>query len=215
MRSILGVLALVVLGTAAWAKCDHPFYPVREGWVWTYRSSVDKSTYTIQTLGVKADSFIQRFTFTNFGFDSRWTCNAQGLSQPEFAPSGQTGLQMKFKTRKASGVVMPQNLRVGSSWSYSYEVSGEAQQGNLTIQMEQSIDTTSKVVGQENVSVPAGRFSALKVESIQTTRGTMTMGGQSSPMNLTVKSTSWYAPNLGLVKSQSEGVVIELVSLKR
>ncbi len=215
MRSIIGVLLLVALGGAAWARCDHPFYPVREGWVWTYRSSVDKNPYIIQTLEVKADSFIQRFTFTSFGFDSRWTCDARGLTQPEFAPSGQTGLQMKFKTRKATGVVLPQSLRVGSSWSYSYEASGEAQQGNLTIHMEQSVSTTSKVVGQESVSVPAGRFRALKVESTQTTRGTMTMGGRSSPLNLTVKSTSWYAPNVGLVKSQSEQVVIELVSLKR
>ncbi|GIW37221.1 MAG: hypothetical protein KatS3mg073_1366 [Meiothermus sp.] len=215
MRSILGILALVVLGTAAWARCDHPFYPVREGWVWTYRSSLDNSTYTIQTLEVKTDSFIQRFTFSSFGFDSRWTCDAKGLTQPEFAQSGQTGLQMKFKTRKATGVVLPQNLRVGSSWNYGYEVSGEAQQGNQTIQMEQTLNTTNKVVGQESVSVPAGRFTALKVESTQITRGTMKMGGRSIPLNLTVKSTSWYAPSVGLVKSQSEGVVIELVSLKR
>ncbi|GIW25610.1 hypothetical protein [Meiothermus sp.] len=213
MRSIVGVL--VLLACTAWARCDHPYYPVREGWVWTYRSSADKNTYTIQTLEVKTNGFIQRFTFPSFGFDSRWICDARGLTQPEFTQSGQSNMQMKFKTRKASGVLLPQNLRVGSSWSYSYEVSGEAQQGNLTIELEQSIHTTSKAVGQESVSVPAGRFMALKVESTQTIRGTMKMGGRSSPMNLSVKSTSWYAPNVGLVKSQSEGVLIELVSLKR
>ncbi|MCX7601576.1 MAG: hypothetical protein N2Z75_06520 [Meiothermus sp.] len=215
MRRLIGVVIGVALGGAAWAQCDHPFYPVREGWVWSYRSSLDNSTYTIQTLEVKANGFIQRLTFPSFGFDSRWICDARGLTRPEFAQSGPSSMQMKFKTRKASGVLLPQNLRVGSSWSYSYEVSGEAQRGNLTLELEQSVHTTSKVVGQESVSVPAGRFTALKVESTQTSRGTMKMGGRSSPMNLTVKSTSWYAPNVGLVKSQSEGVVIELVSLKR
>lgn len=47
MQGIIGVLVLVALGGAAWAKCDHPFYPVREGWVWTYRSSPNNNTLNL------------------------------------------------------------------------------------------------------------------------------------------------------------------------
>jgi hypothetical protein len=99
MRKLLWVFTLLTLSTAAWARCDHPFFPVREGWVWSYRSSVDNSTYTVDIANVSARGFTQRQTFKNFGFESRWTCDSSGLAQPEYIqPRGNQGVQMNLKT---------------------------------------------------------------------------------------------------------------------
>ncbi len=216
MRTVLGVLALLILSGAAWAKCDHPFFPVREGWLWSYRSSVDNSTYTVSITNVSASGFTQRQTFKNAGFESRWSCDSKGLTQPEYIqPRNNQGVQVNLKTRKASGVVIPQVMRVGATWSYSYEVSGEMKQQNMTLQVEQRVSTTNKVLGQESVTVPAGRFTAFKVESIMTTRGSMKVGANNIPLNTTLKTFSWYAQGVGLVKSRFEGGTTELLSLKR
>lgn len=214
MRTI-ALLAALFLGLA-WAKCDHPFYPVQEGWVWTYRSSPSGETHTISTSGVTNTGFTQRYAFKSFSFESQWRCDAKGLAQPEYVQPGSVqGLQMNFKTKKASGVVIPPTLSVGTTWTYSYEVSGEAKRQTLTIRMNQSVSVTNKIVGQESVSVPAGKFSAFKVESTLTQQGTMSIGGREQPLNLNVKTTSWYAQGVGLVKSVSENNTTELVSLKR
>lgn len=208
--------SILVLASLAWAQCNHPLFPVSEGWVWSYRSSPDNSTHTASIIKVSDKGFIQRLAFKGFSFDIRWACDAKGLTQLEyFQPPSSQGVQMNLKTRKVNGVVIPQGMRVGTTWSYGYEVAGEAKQPNMTLQVEQTMKVVSKVVGQESVSVPAGRFSAYKVESTMAIRGSMKSAGQSIPMNLDVKTTSWYAQGVGLVKTQSEGVVVELLSLKR
>ncbi|WP_337870820.1 hypothetical protein [Meiothermus sp.] len=215
MRKLL-VVSMLLLGSLAWARCDHPFFPVREGWVWSYRSSPDNSTHTASIIKVSDKGFVQRLAFKDFSFDIRWACDAKGLTQLEyFQPPSNQGIQINLKTRKVSGVVIPQGMRVGTTWSYGYEVAGEAKQPNMTLQVEQTMSVVSKVVGQESVSVPAGRFSAYKVESTMTIRGSMKSAGQSMPMNFDVKTTSWYAQGVGLVKTQSEGVTVEFLSLKR
>ena len=216
MRKWTWIVAVLTLSGTAWARCDHPYFPVREGWTWKYQSSLDNSSYTVRIESVSASGFIQRQTFENLSFESRWRCDSKGLTQLEYVqPQGLQGVQMNLKTRKASGVAIPQVMRVGTTWTYSYEVSGEAKQQNLTLQVEQSVTASNKVLGQESVTVPAGRFTALKVESILTTKGSMTIAGRKMPVNHTVKTFSWYAQGVGLVKSQFEGGRSELVSLKR
>jgi hypothetical protein len=215
MRQLLAA-SILVLASLAWAQCNHPFFPVHEGWVWSYRSSPDNSTHTARIIKVSDKGFVQRLAFRDFSFDIRWACGAKGLTQLEYLqPPGSQGMQMNLKTRKVSGVVIPQGMRVGTTWSYGYEVAGEAKQPNMTLQVDQTMNVVSKVVGQESVGVPAGRFSAYKVESTMSIRGSMRSAGQSMPMNLEVKTTTWYAQGVGLVKTQSEGVTVELLSLKR
>lgn len=215
MRRLLAA-SILILASLAWAQCDHPLYPVREGWVWSYRSSPDNSTHTASIIKVSDKGFVQRLAFKGFSFNIRWACDAKGLTQLEyFQPPSSQRVQMNLKTRKVNGVVISQGMRVGTTWSYGYEVVGEAKQPNMTMQIEQTMKVVSKVVGQESVSVPAGRFTAYKVESTMAIRGSMKAAGQSMPMNFDVKTTSWYAQGVGLVKTKSEGATVELLSLKR
>jgi len=72
-------------------------------------------------------------------------------------------------------------LGAGATWSWKG-----------TGMMGVSVDETSKVVGAEEVVVPAGKFQAMKVVT------TVLQGGA------TVNKTYWYANWIGLVKSMTE-----------
>jgi hypothetical protein len=58
-----------------------------------------------------------------------------------------------------------------------------------------------KIVGEEEVEVPAGKFKAIRVSEEEEVRGR------------TTKHESWYAPDVGLVKRVTQLVVGEGVIL--
>lgn len=202
-----------VLG--AYANCNHPFYPVKEGWVWTYSSSLSQN-YSVSTYGVSTKGFTQKMDFGKFNLETRWTCGAKGLARPEYSqPSLGTAMQMDLKTISASGVIIPKSLGMGSSWNYSYEVEGTIKQQQMTMQMKQKVNVSNKVVGRENVSVKAGKYKAFKVQTTMQLNGEMKVAGRAVPTNTIVESTTWYAQGVGMVKSVSKEATVELVSLKK
>lgn len=215
MGKLIGVVAGLLLMGAAWAKCDHPYYPVREGWVWTYKSSTDGKTYTSSQSNVSDSGFTSIMNFSNVTVENRWRCNANGLASLEYGGvnSGQNQ-QIKMETVSSKGVAIPAGLGVGSSWEYSYTIKGNMPSQGGTMTGESTV--TNKVVGQETVKVPAGTFQAYKVESTFTTKMNMTISGKqvSLPAN-SFKSTVWYARGVGMVKSVSEVGTTELISLKK
>jgi hypothetical protein len=77
---------------------------------------------------------------------------------------------------------LPNPPVAGQTWEWT---------GKDPTQMERH--EKSRVVGFENVTVPAGKFRAVKVTSEQT--------GGSIPMT----KTFWYAPGVGLVKTTTTG----------
>ncbi|MBF6592891.1 MAG: hypothetical protein IVW51_00410 [Thermaceae bacterium] len=214
MYRMLGILlGLVLLGTA-WAKCDNPFYPVREGWVWTYKSSLDGKTHTNTLSNVSDSGFTNTIQFDKGSVESRWRCDSNGLSSLEYGATNFSGKHNQFnlKTVDSKGVMIPTNLSIGSTWTYSFTLEGDMSTGKIN----SNVETSSKVVGEETVSVPAGTFKAFKVESTSVMKMSMNINGktQDLPSN-TIKSTSWYAPGVGLVKSLSNDITTELVSLKK
>lgn len=216
MKRLFPLLMLLLLGSLAQAQCGNPFYPVGEGWEWTYKNGTTGKTHTITTSQVSSKGFTQSYNFGTLSFDNHWVCTGKGLMQPEFR-SNEAGSKIKLevKTLRASGVAFPPRMSVGTTWSYTYDTESTANTGGRTMTMKSSQTVTSKIVGQESVKVAAGKFSAIKVESSYSTKGTMEMAGKSVPMNTTFKSTAWYAQGVGLVKSVSEAGTTELINLKK
>lgn len=210
---------ILALGTLAQAQCQNPFYPVGEGWTWTYKNNTTGKTHTISTSKVSSQGFTQSYNFGTLSFDNHWVCTGRGMMQPEFrsnqAGSANKGLKLEVKTLKASGVVFPPSMSMGTTWNYTYETESSANTGSRTMSLKSTQNVSSKIVGQESVKVTAGKFNTIKVESSYTTKGTMEMAGKSIPMNNTFKSTAWYAEGVGLVKSVSEAGTTELISLKK
>lgn len=77
-------------------------------------------------------------------------------------------------------------LTVGKSWPVTYGITTETG-------VKLKTETTSKVLGIEKVTVPAGEFEAYKVEQIGWSNGVSFSGGRR------VSQVTWYAPSIGRV----------------
>ncbi len=205
----------ILQATSAGGSCDQPYFPVRSGATWTYTTvlSTNKtSKHTVTIENVTATGFTQHQVFgtgtasSTLDVRTNWTCAADGLtsSQTDDNTVSTRSTQVNAKVIRQSGVVIPANLRTGSSWIFSQLSSMKMGGQTLEIPSEASF----KAVGEERVTVAAGTFTALKITGI--TKITMTgMGAR------TTTSTAWYARGVGMVKTVTDsGTSTELVSYK-
>jgi hypothetical protein len=114
---------------------------------------------------------------------------------------------------KSSGIIIPPaaRWRVGESWTYANEgtiTADDKTKGQLVYTFKNQI--TFRVVGQEQVKVPAGTFQAWKV--LLTQKGAFGAKGVSQPINYTI--TQWYAKGVGLVRQEDPFSVHQLAGFK-
>ena len=84
--------------------------------------------------------------------------------------------------------------------------------------MSETIDLVNTVAGEEPVTVPAGTFDAVRVD----TTGTVSVSIGGAPANAVDMSiTSWYVRDTGLVRQEvggllgeADAIVTELVSVE-
>lgn len=187
---ILSTLALALFLVAVTAaarkpkseKPDADYFPLRVGDSWTYRNS-ESGGYTLKVLSeepqqggpvryvveVRSEVVIQNL----FSKPAGWVLlHAENYLEHE-------GLKATYEPPKQ---YLPNPPVIGQKWEWT---------GKDPTQTERR--ETNHVVGFENVTVPAGKFRAMKVTS--------EISGGAIPM---IK-TSWYAPGVGLVKSATQG----------
>ena len=182
------VLASLALGYGASAKKPKPakhavdYFPLRVGDSWTYRNN-EAGGYTLKVvseepLAGNPSRFVVEllsgvkiiYTFSKV---EGWV-----LFHSENYPEHE-GLQATYDPPKQ---YLPDPLVVGREWRWS---------GKDPTQVEHQ--ESSRVVGVEEVTVPAGKFRAMKVVT------EMTGGGAAKTR------TDWYADGVGLVKSNTDG----------
>jgi hypothetical protein len=187
---ILSTLALALFLVAVTAAARKPksekpgadYFPLRVGDSWTYRNS-ESGGYTLKVLSeepqqggpvryvveVRSEVVIQNL----FSKPAGWVLlHAENYLEHE-------GLKATYEPPKQ---YLPNPPVIGQKWEWT---------GKDPTQTERR--ETNHVVGFENVTVPAGKFRAMKVTS--------EISGGAIPM---IK-TSWYAPGVGLVKSATQG----------
>lgn len=197
--AILASLMAFLTVSAAQAACSSAYYPVKEGFSRTYQTAIQGKTMTYtETISKVSGS---GFTYSNSmmkEMTSTMKCDSKGIV-------GVTQSVMPgMKITESHGTAWPSSIKVGSTWAYGFTMKGNIQ-GQA---VEQVMDMKSKVLGQEKVTVKAGTFTALKVET--TTSMNMVMGGQK--MNQPpMKSVAWLAQGVGMVKSTAAGATVELV----
>lgn len=191
MRSTITtiLLAALLLVSAAVAKKPKPpvkpsgdYFPLRVGDSWTYRNR-EEGGYTLKVVKeepqagkptryvVELDSGVK--IIHTFSKIEGWV-----LFHSENYPEHE-GLQVTYDPPKQ---YLPNPLVVGAEWKWS---------GKDPTQVEHQ--ENSRVVAVEEVTVPAGKFQAMKVST------TVTGGGAAKTI------TNWYADGVGLVKSTTEG----------
>lgn len=158
------------------------YFPLRVGDSWTYRNT-EEGGYTLKVLSEQpqeggAVRFVVEMLAGVKVNNTYSKANGWVLFHAESYPEHE-GLQATYDPPKQ---LLPNPLVVGQKWEWS---------GKDPTQVEHR--ESSRVVGVETVTVPAGKFRAMKVVT--------EIAGASVPLI----RTSWYADGVGLVKTTNVG----------
>ena len=176
---------LLVQGAVAGKPKSKPsadYFPLRVGDSWTYRNT-EEGGYTLKVLSEEPhEGGTVRFVvelLSGVKVNNTYSkANGWVLFHAENYPEHE-GLQATYDPPKQ---LLPNPLVVGQKWEWS---------GRDPTQVEHR--ESNRVVGVETVTVPAGKFRAMKVVS--------EISGASVPLI----RTSWYAVGVGLVKTMNVG----------
>jgi hypothetical protein len=180
----LTLLLLTMSAAAQKSKAPgHDYFPLRVGDSWTYRMANGDTAYSVKVLGAEkqADGSTRYLVETLAGVKvhalfskaSGWV-----LMHWERYPEHE-GLEVKYEPARQ---YLQNPLVAASKWEWK---------GKDYTQME--LKENNQVVGFEKVTVPAGKFRAMKVVS------------QVAGAAIRMTKTYWYADGVGLVKSMTEG----------
>jgi hypothetical protein len=211
---VIFVMSLFVAMAAQALACDHPYFPVKEGASWVYLSSsagLSDSTMTQSESGVTDSSFTLTTVIDDFSQSINWACGPEGLTQMNYA-SNTAGFE--FETINVSGITLPPaaDWVAGKEWDSSYEVKGQMVQEGASLDVEGTVMIHQKIVGNETVTVAAGTFETVKVDSTFTMQMVSKVAGMSVPLNFSFNGSSYYVSGVGMVKSTGEGFSTELQS---
>lgn len=195
--------------------CDNPLFPVVNGATWTYSGTGGPAgaySYTDTITDVRADSFTVSAQFDdNVPRRQEWACKPEGLVAMQLpgasAAITTTQFQATFETSNVQGVTLPASVAPGDEWSFSLTIKGKQEVSGITAETSGDAKYDFAAVGMESVTVPAGTFDAMKVDGVLTLDLTAVVSGLSIPVQVTMNTTSWFAPGVGMVKTVSTGSV--------
>jgi len=207
VKACCGGVAVVLLGASGAytaTPCSSPFFPVGDGSRWTYAETMSLSevngprtqqTSTVVVIRrVSSARSVSETIALSDGLATRttraeWTCTPEGMRAPNwvspYAPETSGG-NWQFE-----GVDVPpaDRWRVGESWASTTRRPSNGSTPAVTGR------STYRVIAEEQVTVPSGTYDGFKVEVSQLIEvGT-------GPAVLAAKGTTWYARDVGLVKS--------------
>ncbi|MCX7976450.1 MAG: hypothetical protein N2646_05195 [Bellilinea sp.] len=182
--------------------CGNPYYPVVNGATYFYQlSSGENVIRTMQT-----DETTQKFTIlvssagTNAKIEGQ--CISDGIVIMETPGSTTTTSDEEgtstVTTQTSSGVTLPNDLAPGKQWSQTIRV--------VTESGESLIQSDYRAIGFEEVTVPAGTFTALKIEQ----NGYVTVFDQKIAMEGLV---GWYVEGIGLVRFEVPGAPVSELTM--
>jgi len=159
------------------------FFPLRVGDSWTYRHLNGEGQHTLKVLSEEkqADGSIRYVVETQEGLTVHtWFSKANGwvLMHKERYPEHENLLADYEPARQ----YLQNPLIAGAKWEWN------GKDSTLT-----DVHENNQVIGFEKITVPAGTFRAMKVES-------KVAGGKAR-----MTRTYWYADGVGLIKSTTEG----------
>lgn len=193
------------LPTSGVGQCRDPYHPIIQGASWQYqRSGISNDVFTRTITAVRADGFDEEYTFSVGTMTASWACQNGNLIA--LTPSyGGLGVniaiaQVDFIVESNDGITFPADPQPGQMWTQNIVFSAEQTLGDSTIQSRNVLVTSCKAGNTEMVRVPAGEFSALRVDC-SATQDIYLSGNLASSFNSS--DSAWYAPGVGLVKSSS------------
>jgi hypothetical protein len=193
--------------------CENPLYPVVAGATWSYAiTSILPDTYTRSIPLLLADGFADHDVFASgVTRTGQWSCEAGNLTALDPGGNGidvsgsvqADGVDADFTTLTREGVTIPAVITSGTNWSQLISLDGTQNIGGTDVASKSITTFTCTAGGDEPVTVPAGAFTAMRVECQTKIKIIITMAGLEIPTEVNFSSTTWYAPGVGMVKSDS------------
>ncbi|MCA1900213.1 MAG: hypothetical protein LDL50_05845 [Chloroflexi bacterium] len=213
--------------------CDNPLLPLTPGSVWTYRVTTEsgETFYTLKVLDRNdGANIVVRVEFTNQKTGAATiepvVCLEGAIEDfPLFALDMHFSnyLARSFNTYHDSGLYAPDyQTLAGKDWSVAWDAKYLTEDyaniknlmGGSDIVVAQSsfIDLAFEMNGtREAVSAPAGEYSqALKVVQRVSFPVTLTLPTGGTGGILTLHTSQWYEPYVGLVRAQTERAALKL-----
>ena len=218
-------------GTLPAGDCGNPFYPVIEGRTLRYTNSIPGMGVTEHSIIYSNVTDTSFTTTTDLGdgnvLTQTWQCSGEGLLQPEFSslPTGEE-VTLTIEYVESSGLTIPaaDQFTPGATWTTRYVANATLSDGGESqMTMAQTTELSHTVIGPETITVPAGTFEAIRVETTGNVNSATSMGDISVPaMDIAMNFVSWYAEGVGLVRQEwtdlfgegSEAATTELVAIE-
>jgi hypothetical protein len=196
--------------------CANPLYPVKVGATWAYTSTgsiTGDHSFTDTITDVRDDGFTLTSQFDQLVRTQEWTCKPEGLASLTFgggaaAGISTSGIQMDLTTSNVQGVNLPKTINAGDQWPYSLDFKGTMDLNGTSVDTQGTATYTFNAIGEENVTVPAGAFNAMKIHVEMIFDMQVTFSGINTPVKFTSSSDMWYAPDVGWVKSTGSGDIM-------
>ena len=191
--------------------CTNPFYPVVESATWNYSIvSSPPDTFVRTITEINPDGFTSQDIFsTGTNQIVRWECQEGTLIALDPAGTEATssvvlsGLDIELQATDQEGITLPSDIKEGDTWSQHFTVEGILNYNGQDVSSPAQSDSTCVAAGEEMITVPAGSFSALRVDCIITIEVKFSAMGFSFPFTIESNSTSWYSPGIGMVRNSS------------
>ena len=221
--SLLFVLSLVTAcssnnnssngNTKVTGACANDYYPVLQGATWTYKSTGSPAgdfKFTDTVSAVKSDGFTLTSQFGDVTHTQEWTCSDKGLTAmqlggPAMATLNSQDMNFTFDIKNTDGVSIPVEMKPDDEWGHSLEFEGKMDIAGKPATAEGNSQTAYKVIGEESVKVPAGKFQATKVQVVTNITFTIKVQGIAVPASYSGSYTYWYAKGVGWVKAEGQG----------
>jgi hypothetical protein len=189
------------------ADCLNLYYPLRAGSAITYRMkavgleapvTIRVLEHTTETVKLEYSFAVQDrvATITNELACENGTIKGKGYF--DFAQAF-SGLDLTYDTISMEGEILPNDLTVGREWNLATEVEMHTSNPQMKAILDgrrQKTLVTSKVIGEEDVTVPAGTFRALKIEQM------ISLESSVAGVPSETVGHAWYVKDVGLVKSE-------------
>jgi hypothetical protein len=208
---------------AAPAACPNPYFPLEEGLKLTYRagksSEMILSTKDITPVpeGLKGTVAV---SLKGRQGQTEATCSAEGvragLGGLEGTLLSASGMDVQVVSSEGVAVPAPATMVPGGTWKNSLSVKMQppgSKTGGIRPTIATTFDKEATVVGEEEVTVAAGTFKALKVKNITTARSSSSRPGTEGR---SMESFLWFAPGVGILKLETNGSTdLELLKVER
>ena len=196
--------------------CANPYYPVRQGATWSYKSlggPAGEYSFTDTITAVGQDSFTLTTQMDNLTTQQNWNCTAEGLIAHQLggAPAAMLnsqGIQLSLNATNANGVIFPSQINAGDTWQHTLDVAGNVKVANEEGEAAGTVQMNFAAVGNDSVTVPVGTFDAMKINVDTTLNVNVSYEGITLPVTFSATHTYWFAPGVGWVKAIGTGNVL-------